>query len=84
MIAIILETEQQLKYLRHIFESYTRSGLQPAELGEAALLHVALSNAAEVPMPAPETPLNLGKATITELSPNKLVLETGDPIVQPI
>jgi hypothetical protein len=75
VIFAIIADEEQLKYLRHVFEAYTRGGIPATELVMAAHAFDCLENVAEIPQP----PVSLGAARITEMSPEKLVLETVPP-----
>jgi hypothetical protein len=80
MYVIVLQDEQQLSYLKHVFESYTRSGLQPQELAAAAHLYAALESRQMIPDPAAtgcddSAPLHVGNARIAEVGPKGVVLD---------
>jgi hypothetical protein len=70
LIVITLTHPEQFSFLRHVFETYSKSGIQPENLPIAADTYLALSRAREIPVKQ-----DLGKARITDFGPNGIALE---------
>jgi hypothetical protein len=70
LVVITLTHPEQYSFLRHVFETYSKSGIQPENLPIAADTYLALSRAREIPAQQ-----NLGNAKLTGLGPNGVELE---------
>ena len=72
MMIVALE-EAQFKYLMHVFEQHSRAGLPANELPIASEVYLRIAHATSVS----DKNLNLGKATVTEMTPNSLAVEVN-------
>jgi hypothetical protein len=73
---IIALEDEQYHYLLHTFQTYTRSGMEPKELGIAASTFHHLQEAREIPV---DPGVHLGHAKIADIGPQGIALEVGVP-----